>query len=122
VAVATGLAVILTGRHISDGPWVLAVPVVSILALGLFRAGTGGAGSLFGILVLLPIGWIASLPGFRHVLIVAALTILAIAVPYFTEPVPSHASWLRVAVVPVTYTVMAAIVNELSRIARVRTA
>jgi signal transduction histidine kinase len=122
VAVATGLAVILTGRHISDGPWVLAVPVVSILALGLFRAGTGGAGSLFGILVLLPIVWIASLPGFRHVLIVAALTILAIAVPYFTEPVPFDALWLRVAVVPVTYTVMAAIVNELSRIARVRTA
>src|SRR5690606_35680852 len=97
VAVATGLAVILTGRHISDGPWVLAVPVVSVLALGLFRAGTGGADSLFGILVLLPIVWIASLPGFRHVLIVGALTILAIAVPYFTEPVPSHASWLRVA-------------------------
>lgn len=121
VAVATGLAVILTNRHIYDGPWVLAVPVVSILALGLFRAGTGGAGSLFGILVLLPIVWIASLPGIRHVVLVAALTVLAIAVPYFTQPVPFDALWLRVAVVPVTYTVMAAIVNELSRIARIRT-
>lgn len=121
VAMATGLAVILTLRQVYDGLWVLLVPVVSILALGLFRAGTGGAGSLFGILVLLPIVWIASLPGFRHVLLVAALTILAIAVPYFTQPVPFDALWLRVAVVPVTYTVMAAIVNELSRIARVRT-
>jgi signal transduction histidine kinase len=121
IAMATGLAVILTLRQVYDGPWVLLVPVVSILALGLFRAGTGGAGSLFGILVLLPIVWIASLPGFRHVLLVAALTILAIAVPYFTQPIPFDALWLRVAVVPVTYTVMAAIVNELSRIARVRT-
>jgi signal transduction histidine kinase len=121
VAMATGLAVILTLRQVYDGLWVLLVPVVSILALGLFRAGTGGAGSLFGILVLLPIVWIASLPGFRHVLLVAALTILAIAVPYFTQPIPFDALWLRVAVVPVTYTVMAAIVNELSRIARVRT-
>lgn len=122
VAAATALAALLTVQHVYDGVSVLMVPVVSILALGLFRAGTGGADSLFGILVLLPIVWVASLPGFRHVVIVGVLTVLAISLIYFTEPPTSDAMWLRVAVVPVTYTIMAAIVNELSRTARVREA
>ncbi len=121
IAAATALAAVLTRRRVFEGFVVTIVPIADIVGLGLFRAGTGGASSVFGILILLPIVWIASLPKLRHVAIVAVLTTLVIALPYVTDPPESWAAWLRVVIVPVTYTIMAAIVNELSRIARVRT-
>ncbi|MGN6273798.1 MAG: ATP-binding protein [Protaetiibacter sp.] len=122
VGLATVLAVYLTRQGIFDGLIVTLVPIADIIGLGLFRAGTGGSVSLFGTLILLPIVWIASLRGFRHVLMVAALATLVIAVPYVTDPPTNGAAWLRVVTVPVTYTIVAAIINELSRVARVRTA
>jgi len=121
VLIATAGAAILTGMRIYEGPLVTLVPLADILGLGLFRAGTGAGASMFGVLLLLPIVWIASKPGFRHVLIVAGAALLVVAIPLVTTPPDSGAAWLRLAVVPIVYTVVAAIVNELSRVARNRT-
>lgn len=122
VVVATAFAAYLTRVKRFDGLAVTLIPLADILGLGLFRAGTGGPGSMFGILILLPIIWAASQPGFRHVIFVGVTTVVAIAIPYVTDPPRFGTDWLRVGVVPAVYVICAAIVNELSRVARNRTA
>ena len=122
IAVATAFAAYLTWKRELDGFAVALVPIADLIGLGLFRAGTGASTSLFSVLILLPIVWLASRPGLRNVVIIGALASITIALPYVTDPPVDGASWLRVVVVPVVYVIMAAIVNELSRIARNRAA
>src|SRR5690606_27029886 len=59
VVAATILAIVMTVRRVWDGWIVMLVPMIDIVALGLFRSGTGGAASLFGGFVLLPVVWLA---------------------------------------------------------------
>ena len=90
--------------------------MADVLGLGLFRAGTGGAGSLFAGLILLPIVWIAAAPGFRYVLIVTGLTAVALVIPFLSEPPTSSSEWLRIVITPTVFSIVAAVVNELSRV------
>jgi signal transduction histidine kinase len=103
-----------------DGWIVLLVPMIDIVGLGLFRAGTGGASSLFGSLVLLPVVWIAAAPGIRWVFVVGGLTSVALLMPYFIDPPSSAVEWLRGVVGPLVFAAVAAVVNELSRQQRFR--
>lgn len=121
VLIATALAVVFTVQKTDVGWLVLVIPMADMLGLGLFRAGTGGAASLFAGLILLPIVWIAAAPGFRWVLIVAGLTAIALVIPFLSAPPTSGSEWLRIIITPVVFSIVAAIVNELSRVARVRT-
>lgn len=120
VLAATLQAAILSARHVYDGWAVLLVPMIDIIGLGLFRAGTGGAASVFGSLVLLPVVWIAAAPGIRWVFVVGGLTSFALLMPYFADPPSSPAEWLRGVVGPLVFAALAAVVNELSRQQRVR--
>ncbi|PZQ89086.1 MAG: PAS domain-containing sensor histidine kinase [Leifsonia xyli] len=121
VAVATGFAAYLTRVGVQSGFVVALVPLADIVGVGLLRAGTGGAGSLFGAILLLPLVWAASKPGFRYVVAVGSLSVIVIALPNVTQPPRDQSEWLRVIIVPVVYLVTAAIINELSRTARIRT-
>ncbi|MEV8263947.1 ATP-binding protein [Microbacterium sp. NPDC077057] len=120
VLVATLHAGVLSALHIREGWIVLLVPMVDILGLGLFRAGTGGAASLFGSLVLLPVIWIAAAPGIRWVFVVGAFTSFALLIPYVVEPPTNAVVWLRGVVGPLVFAAVAAVVNELSRQQRLR--
>lgn len=120
VLVATLHAGVLSALHIREGWIVLLVPMVDILGLGLFRAGTGGAASLFSSLVLLPVIWIAAAPGIRWVFVVGAFTSLALLIPYVIEPPTNAVAWLRGVVGPLVFAAVAAVVNELSRQQRLR--
>ena len=120
VLVATLHAGVLSALHIREGWIVLLVPMVDILGLGLFRAGTGGAASLFSALVLLPVIWIAAAPGIRWVFVVGAFTSLALLIPYVIEPPTNAVVWLRGVVGPLVFAAVAAVVNELSRQQRLR--
>ncbi|MHC9046013.1 PAS domain-containing sensor histidine kinase [Microbacterium saperdae] len=120
VLLATVHAAILSGLRVYDGWVVLIIPMIDILGLGLFRAGTGGASSIFGSLVLLPVVWIAAAPGIRYVFVVGGLTSLALLMPYFASPPDTPIEWLRGVVGPLVFSAMAAVVNELSRQQRVR--
>lgn len=111
---------VLSALHVRDGWIVLAVPMIDIVGLGLFRAGTGGPASLFSSLVLLPVVWIAAAPGIRWVFVVGGLTSLALLMPYFVDPPSSAVEWLRGVVGPLVFAAVAAVVNELSRQQRVR--
>ena len=98
------------------------IPVIDILGIGVLRAGTGGATSLFSSLVLLPVIWIAAAPGFRQVFLIGALTSIALLLPYIAEPPEDAIAWLRGVVGPLVFATVGAIVNELSRFQRQRIA
>lgn len=120
VSAATIQAAVLTARRVYDGWIVLLVPLIDIVGLGLFRTGTGGAGSLFSSLVLLPVIWIAAAPGIRWVFVVGGLTSLALLMPYIADPPRNNVDWLRGVVGPLVFAAVAAVINELSRQQRVR--
>ncbi len=120
VLTATALAAVLTIQKVDAGWAVLVIPMADILGLGLFRAGTGGSASLFAGLILLPIVWIAAAPGFRWVLVVTGLTAVALVIPFISDPPTNGSEWLRIVITPTVFSIVAAIVNELARIARIR--
>ena len=66
VFLATLYAAWLSTRGIFEGFVVMIVPMVDIVAFGLFRTGTGGTASLFGSLLLIPVVWLAAAPGLRR--------------------------------------------------------
>ncbi|WP_416445684.1 sensor histidine kinase [Leucobacter sp. HNU] len=128
-AVLTGTAVILgatagawalSARRRYDGVLVLLVPMIDVVGLGLFRAGTGGAHSLFGALVLLPVVWLATAAKVRYVVVAVLLSSFTILMPYLFAPPDSPTDWLRGVVSPLVYAAVAAVIFELSRQQRVR--
>jgi PAS domain S-box-containing protein len=118
---ATVLALVL-GRRAGPDPddgdrLALAVPLLSLLAIGFFRLGTGGAASLFTAMLILPAVWIASEPGRRHIAVAALGTAVALALPYLDltgEAADGSTAW-RAVFVPVVYALAAVTVNELAR-------
>ncbi|MCI2959179.1 HAMP domain-containing histidine kinase [Agromyces atrinae] len=103
--------------------WVLVIPLGTMLGFGLFRTGTGGATSMFGALIILPVVWIAAEEGRRYIWIAALATNAALLLPYFV----GEASWydgqvIRGYFAPIVYLVVAAVINELAHRARVQLA
>ncbi|PPG33453.1 PAS domain-containing sensor histidine kinase [Pseudoclavibacter sp. RFBB5] len=101
--------------------WQLVLPVITMLALGLFRAGTGGAQSMFTSLILLPLIFIAAAPGRRAIWLAIGTSVLTVAIPYLIGTAPwSDPLILRVVFTPLVFAVIASIINELSHRARVQ--
>lgn len=122
IAAATAFAAVLSARGVYDGWVVMLIPMVDILGLGAIRAGTGGPASLFSSFVLLPVIWIAAAPGRRQVVIVAVFSSIALIMPNLIDPPEEAADWLRGVIGPLVFATVGAIVNELSRQQRLRTA
>ena len=123
ILVATILGIAFT--FVPTTPLVtLIVPGIDFLALGAFRAGTGGTASLFSALVILPVLWIAAEPGRRYIFVAAVGTSLAQLTPYLvgSATVQSSLDWMRGVFTPVVFAVIAAIVNEMSRQGRLQVA
>ena len=116
IVLATVLAIIF-GLKPSLGQLALIIPFIDLFAIGLLRMGTGGATSLFGGLILLPVIWIANQPKRRYILFAAIGSSVALTLPYtLGHMVPESSSdWLRGFTTPVIYAIAAAIVNEMSR-------
>jgi PAS domain S-box-containing protein len=99
-----------------DG-WVVVVPLLSVLAIGLLRAGTGGSGSLFGSMLILPVIWIAAEPGRWAVLLAAVASCVALLLPWLPavgSDTDDLAPW-RAVFAPFVYALAAVTVNELAR-------
>lgn len=121
VGIMTALAAVLSARGVYDGWVVMLVPMIDLLGIGALRAGTGGPTSILGSLVLLPVIWIAAAPGFRQVFIVAGFTSIALLMPYIVDPPVEPIEWLRGIIGPLVFATLGAIVNEMSRLQRLRT-
>ncbi|WP_382307522.1 ATP-binding protein [Herbiconiux sp. UC225_62] len=121
VAVATLLAFLVPwerhGRRVQ-----LAVPLLTIAGMIVLRLATGGAQSPYGGLLLIPIVWIASEPGRRSVAVVLAAVAVNFALPYLVgqSQVGGAQDWIRVVFSPITFTIAAALINQLSAVSRAR--
>jgi PAS domain S-box-containing protein len=121
IAAASVLATVMTLRGAAwDGWIVMLVPIIDIVALGLFRSGTGGAASMFGGFVLLPVIWLATAPLRRYIVIAVALTVVVQIFPYLREPPEVPEQWLRGLITPLVFGMVAVVVSELSRALRQR--
>lgn len=122
VGIMTAFAAVLSMRGVTEGWVVMLIPIIDILGIGALRTGTGGSTSLFSSFVLLPVIWIAAAPGFRQVFLVGIFTSIALLMPYVTDPPDNALAWLRGVIGPLVFATVGAIVNELSRLQRMRTA
>ena len=120
VVVATILAIALPW-HRFHAEWTVVVPVLSLLAVGLLRLGTGGAVSPFAVLTLLPFVWIASEEGRVNILIAGLSTFVVLLAPIVFEGGTHTAGDLvRAFFSPVIYLIVAIVVNELAHRMRVQ--
>ncbi|MEL4317872.1 ATP-binding protein [Leifsonia sp. YIM 134122] len=122
VVLATIAAFLLPWRRIPHA-WTIALPLTTLMGFGLFRVGTGGAASLFGALIILPIVWIATEEGRRYIAIAAITAIAALQLPYLL----GEASWtdgqvLRGFYSPFVYLIFSAILNDLAHRSRLQIA
>ena len=121
IVVATIFAATISARGVLDSSWIFLIPMIDIVGFGLFRAGTGGAQSIYGALVMIPVVWLATGPGPRYVVLITVLTSSIIVVPFIANPPESAADWFRAVISPLVFATVAAVVNELSRLQRLRT-
>lgn len=114
--VASILAVVFSSRPVHPG-WVLVVPSIDFVAIGLLRAGMGSGNSAFGALVLLPILWLAAERGRQFVVYATLGAVVTVLIPLAVE-------WrlafdpqfvVRSLVSPLVFVVAAAVVNQLAR-------
>ncbi len=151
LAIAALLSVVLPALHVTDAETFLAsivatvvvtliaavsswlprltalVPILLVLdfvAIALLRTGTGAGTSIFSAIVLLPVVWWASLEGRRTVI----WSVLGVAVvflaPFVLTPgdPPAPSELIRLGLTAVVFGVVATIVQELSRHARITVA
>lgn len=99
---------------------IMVVPAIDVAAVAFFCAGVGGAGSIFTILLLLPIVWLASGNGRRFLFYVVLGTSFVLALPAFlgVSVAKTGSDWVRGFVISIVVLLAAGIVNELSRQAR----
>ena len=95
------------------------IPVLDLIALSAFRAGTGGGLSPFGSLIILPVIWIAAEPGRRYIIIAAVGTSLALT-DVLGFGATSSGDLLRSIFAPIVFAIGAAIINEVARQGRVQ--
>lgn len=121
---ATALVLVLA-RWAPTHRLTVLVPVLSMLAIGLFRIGTGGTLSVFTVMLVLPVVWIASEDGRRYIVLAAVSCAAALSLPYLLGEASvgglddPRAAW-RALYVPVVYALAAVTVNELSRQVRLQ--
>lgn len=121
ITVATVISLVFT-RQPDLARYSLVIPVIDLLGIGAFRAGTGGTTSLFTSLIILPVVWLAASEGRRYILYAALGTSIALMMPYlltFTWPI-TESEWLRGFFTPGIFAVAAGIINELARQSRVQ--
>jgi signal transduction histidine kinase len=121
MAISTAFAAFLTMMK-SLAHLAVIVPCLDLIAIGFLRVGTGGTASLFSALIILPVIWIAALPGRRHIFIAAAGTSIALMLPFIlgVATFSGPADWLRGIISPVIFALTATIINEMSRQSRLQ--
>lgn len=115
VALATAFAVLLTANT-SLARWALIIPLIDLLGIGAFRVGTGGSASMFSVLMVLPVIWIASSEGRRYIAIAGVGVLLPLLMPALAAgTVPHGASgWVRALFAAAVFTIAAVVVNEIT--------
>jgi signal transduction histidine kinase len=119
VVLATILAAVLTYVHRLEH-WAIIVPVIDFIGLGAFRAGTGGATSIFSSMIILPVVWVAAEKGRGYIALAGSGTMVALLMPFIfgITPVTDADQLVRGFYSPLIYVFAAIIINELARQSR----
>jgi signal transduction histidine kinase len=117
--VATVGSALLTNFSVLER-WAILIPLVDFLAVGTFRAGTGGILSLFGGMIVLPVVWIAAERGRRYIVVAGVGAVVSLMVPYLvgSTEFTSASDVVRWTFSPIIYVFVSAIINELARQSR----
>lgn len=117
---ATVAAYFMRGPDVRVGLTML-VPLVDLVAVGFLRAGTGGAGSVFTVLMVLPAISLGIEPGRWPLVWGGPVAIGMILLPLHYDPNNlSQGAWVRVFYTPLILGLVALSVNELTRRLRSR--
>lgn len=121
VVFATVLAGVLAAIP-TAAKFALLVPAVDILAIGFLRFGTGESLSIFSPLIILPIIWFAAEEGRRHIWLAFLGTAILLVFPAVAGNSDSSAMSVlsRAVFASAVFTIAAAVINDLSRQARLR--
>jgi signal transduction histidine kinase len=119
VLIATALAAVISYQP-SLIRLAILVPIIDLVALSVFRAGTGGNLSPFASLILLPVIWIAAQPGRRYIIIAGIGTSVALTDILGFSSGATSGDLLRSIFAPIVFAIGAAIINEISRQGRVQ--
>lgn len=125
VAAAVGLMILAVGFSVAFSTmrtqthWTIIIPVISLMAIGLLRA---GAGTIFTPVAILPIVWIASEEGRRWVVLAIVTTSAAFSLEFswYGQALTTGDDVARVLFAPVVYGLAALVVNEIARQSRKR--
>ncbi|HEU4807656.1 MAG TPA: ATP-binding protein [Homoserinimonas sp.] len=98
--------------------WTIIIPVISLMAIGVLRA---GAGSLFTVVAILPLVWIASEEGRRWVVlaIVATAASLSLEATWHGNALTAG-DMARTIFTPLVFGLAALVINEIARQSRKR--
>jgi signal transduction histidine kinase len=119
-ALASALAAALPWSKINPR-WMILVPVLSLLAAGAFRTGTGGSTSPFGALILLPFVWIASEPGRFNAIVAGVSVFVVLLLPLLvTGMVVAPGDVVRVIFSPIIYSAVGLVINEIANRVRLQ--
>ncbi|MBC7591104.1 MAG: SpoIIE family protein phosphatase [Salinibacterium sp.] len=100
------------------------VIVLDFVAIAAFRYATGESSSIFGVMLILPLIWMASLDGRRHI-VWAALgggVVVLLHIPInavINNESPATMDVVRALFSPVVYALTAAVINDMARRARI---
>jgi sigma-B regulation protein RsbU (phosphoserine phosphatase) len=120
LGVATAFAAVLP-RVDPPGRFIAVVPAIDFLVVGVLRFATGESTSIYASLAILPTVWIAALPGTRHIAYAFLGVFGGLLVPFLLgstlEDNPNEIA--RGLFSACAFTVAAAVVNDLVRLARI---
>ena len=121
--IATGLAGLFSTRT-ALYRFEIVIILLDFIAVALFRFGTGESASIFGVMLILPLVWMAALDGRIHIACAALGGAFVIFLPVPVSLIldgeaPVSSDLLRSAFSLMVYAIAAAVINEISHQARV---
>ena len=121
VAVATVIAGVMSVRHVR-APLTSIIPALDCVAVAAISGGTGASSSIFVALQLLPVVWFATNEGYRNILYAVLGVLLVRLTPFVVDSTAGDTpgAVARTVFSCLAYAIAAAVVNELSRQARIR--
>ncbi len=96
------------------------IPLVDLVAIGFLRAGTGGAGSVFGSLLILAVLSLGVEPGRLPLYLGAPVIVGVVFLPELLDPTASGHQWIRIVFTPLILILTALSINELTHRVRSR--
>lgn len=120
MAAATAASFVL-GRADVPVRAAMLIPLIDLVAIGFLRAGTGGAGSIFGALLILPVLSLGVEPGRLPLFVGAPVIFSVILLPQLVDPSSlANGQWIRMIFTPMILILTALSTNELTRRLRSR--